>query len=99
MAEEHGIDLTRVPGTGIGGRVSKRDVLAYLDALQAGQVQPPAAPSDATASANGQEAAQAAPAQPLSRRRRRAPSAAPATARPAPQVGLPGGYGLSAAGL
>ena len=45
MAEEHGIDLTRVPGTGIGGRVSKRDVLAYLDALQAGQVQPPAAPS------------------------------------------------------
>ena len=45
MAEEHGIDLSRVPGTGIGGRVSKRDVLAYLDALQAGQVQPPAAPN------------------------------------------------------
>ncbi len=42
IAEEHGIDLTRVPGTGIGGRVSKRDVLAYLDALQAGQIQPPA---------------------------------------------------------
>jgi 2-oxoglutarate dehydrogenase dihydrolipoamide succinyltransferase (E2 component) len=33
MAAEHGIDLARVPGTGIGGRVSKRDVLKYLESL------------------------------------------------------------------
>ena len=45
MAEDHGIDLTRVPGTGIGGRVSKRDVVSYLEALQAGQVQAPPASS------------------------------------------------------
>jgi 2-oxoglutarate dehydrogenase E2 component (dihydrolipoamide succinyltransferase) len=56
MAEEHGIDLTRVPGTGIGGRVSKRDVLAYLDALAVGQVQPPAAAG--RGAANGARAAQ-----------------------------------------
>ncbi|MBV8454742.1 MAG: E3 binding domain-containing protein, partial [Deltaproteobacteria bacterium] len=30
MAEEHGIDLRLVPGTGFGGRVSKRDVERYL---------------------------------------------------------------------
>jgi len=31
IAEKHGIDLSRVSGTGIGGRVRKRDVLAYLE--------------------------------------------------------------------
>ncbi len=36
MAAEEGIDLSRVPGTGIGGRVSKRDLQRYLDALREG---------------------------------------------------------------
>ena len=36
MAEEHGIDLSAVPGTGIGGRVSKRDVERYLETLRRG---------------------------------------------------------------
>ncbi len=87
MAEEHGIDLTRVPGTGIGGRVSKRDVLAYLDALASGQVQPPSG-------AKAQEGVQAASAiaQPPAQAAAR-PGAPPASARPAPQVGLPGGAG------
>lgn len=31
MAAEHGIDMTQVPGTGLGGRVTKKDVLAYLE--------------------------------------------------------------------
>lgn len=30
MAREHDVDLAKVPGTGVGGRVSKKDVLAYL---------------------------------------------------------------------
>ena len=30
IAEEHGIDLSQVQGTGIGGRVRKRDVVAYV---------------------------------------------------------------------
>jgi len=86
MAEEQRIDLTRVPGTGIGGRVSKRDVLAYLDALHAGQVQPPVAAGSAARSANGEDAAQAAPAT--------AQPSAQAAARPgAPPLGLPGGAG------
>ena len=30
IAREHGVDLNRVKGTGLGGRVSKKDVLAYV---------------------------------------------------------------------
>jgi 2-oxoglutarate dehydrogenase dihydrolipoamide succinyltransferase (E2 component) len=32
IADKHDIDLSRVEGTGIGGRVRKRDVLAYIEA-------------------------------------------------------------------
>jgi 2-oxoglutarate dehydrogenase E2 component (dihydrolipoamide succinyltransferase) len=53
MAEEHGIDLSRVPGTGIRGRISKRDVERFLDALREGrsQVAAPAGPIPAAAPA------------------------------------------------
>jgi 2-oxoglutarate dehydrogenase E2 component (dihydrolipoamide succinyltransferase) len=44
IAAEEGIDLSRVPGTGIGGRVSKRDLQRYLDTLRKGGT-PAAAPS------------------------------------------------------
>jgi 2-oxoglutarate dehydrogenase E2 component (dihydrolipoamide succinyltransferase) len=40
MAEEHGIDLGLVPGTGLGGRISKRDVDRYLEGLRIGQAPP-----------------------------------------------------------
>jgi pyruvate/2-oxoglutarate dehydrogenase complex dihydrolipoamide acyltransferase (E2) component len=36
IAADQGIDLSRVSGTGIGGRVSKRDVMAYIEALEKG---------------------------------------------------------------
>jgi 2-oxoglutarate dehydrogenase E2 component (dihydrolipoamide succinyltransferase) len=57
MVEEHGIDLSLVPGTGFGGRVSKRDVERFLEGLRGGQVRvtqtdgsqpPPAAPANMT---------------------------------------------------
>jgi 2-oxoglutarate dehydrogenase complex dihydrolipoamide succinyltransferase (E2) component len=32
VADKHGIDLSQVEGTGIGGRVRKKDVLAYAEA-------------------------------------------------------------------
>ena len=35
MAREHGVDLADVPGTGEGGRVSKRDMLAFLESREA----------------------------------------------------------------
>ena len=31
MAHEHNIDLRRVPGSGLGGRITKQDVLAYME--------------------------------------------------------------------
>jgi 2-oxoglutarate dehydrogenase dihydrolipoamide succinyltransferase (E2 component) len=31
IAEKHGVDLEQVQGTGVGGRVRKRDVLAYIN--------------------------------------------------------------------
>ncbi len=31
IAEKHGVDLSKVEGTGIGGRVRKKDVLAYVE--------------------------------------------------------------------
>jgi 2-oxoglutarate dehydrogenase E2 component (dihydrolipoamide succinyltransferase) len=30
IAKDHGVDLSRVPGTGFGGRVTKENILAYL---------------------------------------------------------------------
>lgn len=32
LAAQHGVDLTAVPGTGMGGRVTRKDVLAYIEA-------------------------------------------------------------------
>ncbi len=40
MAREHGVDLADVPGTGEGGRVSKQDMLAFLESRETA----PAAP-------------------------------------------------------
>ncbi len=50
MAREHGVDLAEVPGTGEGGRVSKQDMLAFLDGREAPQAEatpPPAVPEPA----------------------------------------------------
>ncbi len=47
LATEHGIDLSTVQGTGVGGRIRKQDVLA---AVEAPQPEPePAAPPEPTA--------------------------------------------------
>mgnify|MGYP005838701933 FL=1 len=34
IAREHNLDLTKVPGSGQGGRITKNDVMAYLEAQQ-----------------------------------------------------------------
>jgi pyruvate dehydrogenase E2 component (dihydrolipoyllysine-residue acetyltransferase) len=43
LAEENQIDLARIQGTGTGGRVTKRDVMAYLEAGPAASAPAPAA--------------------------------------------------------
>ncbi len=53
IASEHGIDPAQVPGTGSGGRVTKKDIQAFIETgPPAGQAPPPpAAPAPAAAAA------------------------------------------------
>ena len=71
IAAEHGIDIAQVPGTGISGRVTKNDLLAFIEA--GGPAVGPT-PTGAPAVAATPAAAVAAPAPML------APAAAPGRA-------------------
>jgi len=44
LAAEYGIDLSQIRGTGAGGRVSKKDVLRYIEERQKAAATPPPAP-------------------------------------------------------
>ncbi|HEY7706893.1 MAG TPA: dihydrolipoamide acetyltransferase family protein [Gaiellaceae bacterium] len=72
IASEHGVDVSQVPGTGRGGRVTKKDILGFVES--GGQAAPAPAPAEAPAEPEPQPAA-AAPA---------APPETPAPAQPAP---------------
>jgi pyruvate dehydrogenase E2 component (dihydrolipoamide acetyltransferase) len=47
IAQEHGVDLAQLSGSGLGGRVTKSDILGYIEqgAPAASAVQAPAAPT------------------------------------------------------
>jgi 2-oxoglutarate dehydrogenase dihydrolipoamide succinyltransferase (E2 component) len=74
IADKHGVDLSQVQGTGIGGRVRKKDVLAYIEAREEApdgrpepvlHIESPYRPDEAEAvepSEAGGEAAPVAPA-------------------------------------
>jgi 2-oxoglutarate dehydrogenase E2 component (dihydrolipoamide succinyltransferase) len=55
IAQEHHVDITAIPGSGVGGRVTKQDILAHLERGPTAQAAP---------SATGSAAAGAAPAEP-----------------------------------
>jgi 2-oxoisovalerate dehydrogenase E2 component (dihydrolipoyl transacylase) len=74
LAQENDLDLSRIEGTGIGGRVTKRDVRRFLDASATGA--PAAAPTRASA-----------PAAPPAQVARPAAPAAPARPAPVPAEG------------
>ncbi len=69
IAREHGINLEEVPGTGLSGRVTKDDILNFIEHRQS---QPP--------TATRQAAAAPAPAAPTLAQPAPAPTAAPAPA-------------------
>jgi len=56
LAEEHGVDLAQVQGTGTGGRITKKDVLAYVEARSAAPAAPAAVPAAVGAPAGFQGA-------------------------------------------
>jgi 2-oxoglutarate dehydrogenase E2 component (dihydrolipoamide succinyltransferase) len=59
MAAEHNLDLSAIPGTGLAGRVTKNDILNYIEAAPAA---PPAPAAAQPARAQPAAAASAAPA-------------------------------------
>jgi 2-oxoglutarate dehydrogenase E2 component (dihydrolipoamide succinyltransferase) len=73
IAAEHNVDPGAIPGTGQGGRVTKKDILAYIESGAAAAPPAPAPPEAAPEAAP--EAVAPAPAAP-------APEAAPAPAVP-----------------
>jgi 2-oxoglutarate dehydrogenase E2 component (dihydrolipoamide succinyltransferase) len=77
MAQQHAVDLSRIPGTGEGGRVTKRDVETFMTQGTPPAPSPAKAPSAASA---GAPAPQPAPAQ----------KAAAAAAAPRPAAGTRG---------
>jgi pyruvate dehydrogenase E2 component (dihydrolipoamide acetyltransferase) len=46
IAGEHNIDITKIPGTGLGGRVTKQDILGHIgkEPAAGGAIAPPAPP-------------------------------------------------------
>lgn len=62
MVSEHGIDLSSVVGTGLGGRISKQDVLQHLERQSSPAEQPhQAGPAEAEESRTGEVPAPAFP--------------------------------------
>jgi 2-oxoglutarate dehydrogenase E2 component (dihydrolipoamide succinyltransferase) len=74
IAEEHGVDISQIEGTGIGGRVTKNDILSFIE--NQGEATKAAAASAAAAPA--QEAAAPAPARPAAPAQAPQPLKAPA---------------------
>jgi pyruvate dehydrogenase E2 component (dihydrolipoyllysine-residue acetyltransferase) len=93
IAAEHGIDPAQVEGTGRSGRVTKKDILAYVESDGAAGAAEPAAsePSPAPAPAPAPATAQA-PAAPVQAPPTPTPTPAPAPA-PQSQVAEPGELG------
>lgn len=77
IAQEHSVDVSRIQGTGIGGRVTKRDILFYIGQASARPSEPSAAPAPG---------ATASPQPGLSA----STGAAPHAARPTPTAVAPG---------
>jgi pyruvate dehydrogenase E2 component (dihydrolipoamide acetyltransferase) len=83
IASEHGVDPAQVPGTGSGGRVTKKDILAFVESGGAQQQEQPQpqAPAPEPAQAEAPAAAQPeAPAPP----KEQAPPPPPKPPAPAP---------------
>jgi len=89
IAAEHQVDIRAIPGTGIGGRVTKQDILGHIDTrpetpapTEAAVAPPAAAPVAAVPIAAAPIAAAPAPAPPAS-------SAPPIVAAPPPDLAPP----------
>jgi 2-oxoglutarate dehydrogenase E2 component (dihydrolipoamide succinyltransferase) len=91
IASEHGVDPSQVPGTGSGGRVTKKDILAFVESggaqPQAAAPEPPPAQAEAPAAA---PAPAPAPPPPPAQAPPAPPAKPPAPAPAAASETLPG---------
>ncbi|HEU0079826.1 MAG TPA: 2-oxoglutarate dehydrogenase complex dihydrolipoyllysine-residue succinyltransferase, partial [Longimicrobiaceae bacterium] len=78
MAAEHGLDLAEVGGSGPNGRITKEDVLRFIEAGRQRAAQPQPAPAETRAAQQPARAAQAQPPRP-------APAQQPAPAAAGPR--------------
>ena len=62
IAREHGINLSQVSGTGLGGRITKQDIMAFVERAPASA---PAAAADAASAASSRVCRAAASVTPL----------------------------------
>lgn len=62
IAREHNLDLTQVSGTGLGGRITKQDIMAFLEKGPAAAPAPQVAPSPPSAVTSRPAPAAPAPA-------------------------------------
>ena len=64
IAQEHGIDISQLEGTGMSGRVTKNDILSYIESGAAAQAAPPTvtAPAREARAPQAPATPQAAPA-------------------------------------
>ena len=88
IASEHGVDPTQVPGTGRGGRVTKKDILGFVESGAAQPAPPPPAPP-APAPAAAAPAPTAPPQQPAPPPTPTPQQPAAAPAAPAPPAAAP----------
>jgi 2-oxoglutarate dehydrogenase E2 component (dihydrolipoamide succinyltransferase) len=61
MARENNVDLTQVPGTGLGGRISKTDIQSFIQQHGAGGGRPQVVPAQPRTSQPAQQQAQTQP--------------------------------------
>jgi 2-oxoglutarate dehydrogenase E2 component (dihydrolipoamide succinyltransferase) len=79
IASEHDVDVAQVPGTGRGGRVTKKDILSFIES--GAQAAAPAAPAEPAPAAPEAPAAPPAPPEPEAA----PPPPSPAAPAPVPQ--------------
>jgi pyruvate dehydrogenase E2 component (dihydrolipoamide acetyltransferase) len=80
IASEHGVDVSQVSGTGRGGRVTKKDIMAFVESGQAAAPPAPEAPPAAPSAEAPPPPPVEAPAPPS------APPRAPEPAMPQPEA-------------
>jgi pyruvate dehydrogenase E2 component (dihydrolipoamide acetyltransferase) len=93
LLDENGLDPSQIRGTGLGGRITRSDVLALIDEQRAGTAPAPEAPAPAAAAPAPEAVAPAPPVAPAP-----AVAAAPAVAPAPPVASAPVGAASARAG-